>query len=98
MGTASEQFRTHVGLKGSPDPSLGLENAKGKTGGKPVETEDVLEDTKPERTSVVKTTPAKKKAKAQSKRDATKKATTKKKAAAKKKSTAPNKPAGVKKA
>ena len=103
MADASEQFRTHVGLKGSPDPSLGLENAKGKGGGKLVTDADDVESeplhpTSPERTEVVETEPAKKKAESQKKRTATKKATAKAKKTAKKKSTASTKAAGVKKA
>lgn len=41
MGNVSEQFRVFTGL-GDPDPSLGLENARGKSGGEPVDTGDTL--------------------------------------------------------
>jgi hypothetical protein len=48
MGSVSDQFRNHVGLEGDPDPALGLENAKGKKGGEPVEVDDVLHPAPPE--------------------------------------------------
>ena len=43
MGSISEQFRSHTGLEGEPDVGLGLENAKGKSGGKPVDTGERLD-------------------------------------------------------
>lgn len=36
MNNASEQFRARAGIKGDPSPELGLENAAGKKGGKPI--------------------------------------------------------------
>lgn len=57
MTGASEQFRSHVGLKGSPDQGLGLENAKTKAGGEPmtVDREDMLHTTDPADTKVAST-------------------------------------------
>lgn len=66
----SEQFRNRVGLEGDPDPALGLENAKGKSGGEPV---DVDADFEAEAETESK--PKKKPAKKTAKKTATKKKT-----------------------
>ena len=51
----SAAFRERAGLKAgaSPDPSLGLSTAKGKSGGKPVDTgQEPVHPTEPDRTKV----------------------------------------------
>lgn len=100
----SRQFRGHVGLKEGerPDPSLGLSTAKGKSGGKPVDTgEPALQPTDSEgaksgRTGDTKTAKrvAKKKAEHKATRESsTPKARTAKKTAAKKSGSAKKSPA-----